>query len=192
LLQHLLRESSCKSAIVFTRTKHRAKRLADQLGDTGHRAVALQGNMSQSQRDRAMGGFRRGEYNVLVATDIAARGIDVSHVSHVINFDVPNSPEAYTHRIGRTGRGEQEGRACTFVTAEDGKWVEATERFIGAPIARCDVAPFRDVAVESSSSVSGEPIGLPDTASRATRRDGRSRSGGRTRFGRKRSGRSRR
>ena len=191
LLQHLLTEASCTSAIVFTRTKHRAKRLADQLEDAGHRAVALQGNMSQVQRDRAMGGFRRGEYNVLVATDIAARGIDVSNVSHVINFDVPNSPEAYTHRIGRTGRGEREGQACTFVTAEDGKWVEATERFIGSRIARCDVATFTDFAEASGSTARSECVGLPELASHSTRRDGRNRRARRPRFG-KRSGGARR
>jgi ATP-dependent RNA helicase RhlE len=117
LLEHLLSGDDCDSAIVFTRTKHRARRLAEQLNKAGHRAVGLQGgNMSQPQRDRAMQGFRSRRYDILVATDIAARGIDVSGVSHVINFDVPNTPEAYTHRIGRTGRAECEGVACTFVT----------------------------------------------------------------------------
>ncbi len=104
LLERILAADDCESAIVFTRTKHRARRLAKQLDSAGHRAVGLQGNMSQSQRDRAMQGFRKGRYDVLVATDIAARGIDVQGVSHVINFDVPGTPDAYTHRIGRTGR----------------------------------------------------------------------------------------
>src|SRR6185295_6970263 len=107
LLERILAEKSCESAIVFTRTKHRARRLAEQLEKDGHRTIALQGNMSQSQRDRAMQGFRSRRYDVLVATDIAARGIDVESVSHVINFDVPNTPIAYTHRIGRTGRSER-------------------------------------------------------------------------------------
>lgn len=136
LLEHLLRSAECDSAIVFTRTKHRAKRLARQLEAAGHRAVGLQGNMSQNARDRAMQGFRSRRFDVMVATDIAARGIDVSEVSHVINFDVPNTPEAYTHRIGRTGRAEREGIACTFVTNGDGAWVAATERMIGAAIPR--------------------------------------------------------
>ncbi len=142
LLERMLSDEDCDSAIVFTRTKRRAKRLAEQLNDAGHRAVGLQGNMSQNQRDRAMNGFRSRTYNVLVATDVAARGIDVQDVSHVINFDVPNTPEAYTHRIGRTGRAEREGIACTFVTGEDHAWVRATERMIGAPIPRRKVDGF--------------------------------------------------
>ncbi len=142
LLEHLLGQPDCDSAIVFTRTKHRAKRLARQLGNAGFRAVGLQGNLSQGQRDRAMAGFRNGEFNILVATDIVARGIDVQGVSHVINYDVPNTAEAYTHRIGRTGRAELSGIACTFVTAEDHAWLRATERMIGAPIARQRVDGF--------------------------------------------------
>ncbi len=148
LLDHLLGEEGCESAIVFTRTKHRAKRLADQLSKAGHRAVGLQGNMSQGQRDRAMRGFRDRNFDILVATDIAARGIDVTGVSHVINFDVPNTPDAYTHRIGRTGRSGREGRAFTFVTAEDHGWVRATEKMIGSPIAREHVPGFEEEASE--------------------------------------------
>ena len=150
LLEHILQGDECQSAIVFTRTKHRARRLAEQLSRAGHRAVGLQGNMSQSQRDRAMRGFRGDRFDVLVATDIAARGIDVQGVSHVINFDVPNTPEAYTHRIGRTGRAEREGRALTFVTREDSAWLRATERKLGAPIERQVVKGFEGEAIESS------------------------------------------
>jgi ATP-dependent RNA helicase RhlE len=142
LLDHVLEGDDCDSAIVFTRTKHRARRLADQLTRAGHKAVGLQGNLSQNQRDRAMQGFRSGRFDILVATDIVARGIDVSGVSHVINFDVPNTPEAYTHRIGRTGRSENEGIACTFVTRDDRTWLRATERMIGSPIPRREVAGF--------------------------------------------------
>ena len=139
----------CDSAIVFIRTKHRARRLADQLSrEAGHRAVALQGNMSQGQRDRAMRGFRDRRYDILVATDIAARGIDVSGVSHVINFDVPGTPQAYTHRIGRTGRSEREGVARTFVTGGDRDWVRATERMIGKPIPLRRVEGFESEADE--------------------------------------------
>jgi ATP-dependent RNA helicase RhlE len=150
LLEHILGGDRCESAIVFTRTKHRARRLAEQLTKQRYRAVALQGNMSQAQRDRAMRGFRSGRFDILVATDIAARGIDVSGVSHVINFDVPNTPEAYTHRIGRTGRAEREGTALTFVTSEDRGWLRATERMIGAPIARCEL-PARLSAARSGT-----------------------------------------
>jgi ATP-dependent RNA helicase RhlE len=148
LLEHVLAEDACDSAIVFTRTKHRARRLAEQLNKAGHRAVGLQGNMSQFQRDRAMQGFRTRRFDILVATDIAARGIDVNGVSHVINYDVPNTPEAYTHRIGRTGRSEREGKACTFVTGEDRAWVRATERMIGAAIPRCQVSGFEGESLE--------------------------------------------
>ena len=142
LLEHLLSDESCNSAIVFTRTKHRARRLAEQLIRAGHRAVSLQGNLSQAQRDRAMRGFRMRKYDILVATDIAARGIDVSAVSHVINFDVPNTPEAYTHRIGRTGRAELEGIAFTFVTGDDQSWLRSTERMIRASIPRRTIPGF--------------------------------------------------
>lgn len=136
LLEHVFAEDTFVSAIVFTRTKHRAKRLAQQLSRSGRRAVALQGNMSQNQRDRAMDGFRKKRFDILVATDIAARGLDVAQVSHVVNFDMPNTPDAYTHRIGRTGRAEREGKAYTFVTADDHALVRAVERRFGAAIPR--------------------------------------------------------
>jgi len=135
-LTRVLAEDGFVSAIVFTRTKHRAKKLAKQLDSSGHRAVALQGNMSQNQRERAMEGFRTRRFHVLVATDIAARGIDVEQVSHVVNFDMPNTTDAYTHRIGRTGRSERQGRAYTFVTPEDHELVRAVERRIGRAIPR--------------------------------------------------------
>ena len=136
LLTHLMNRESIRSAIIFTRTKHRARKLAEQLSRRGRRAVALQGNMSQAQRDHAMGGFRKGKFDILVATDIASRGIDVEQVSHVVNFDMPDSPEAYTHRIGRTGRAEREGKAYTFVTDEDQSMVKDIEKKIGSKIDR--------------------------------------------------------
>ncbi|MDH3627338.1 MAG: DEAD/DEAH box helicase [Acidobacteriota bacterium] len=136
LLEFVLEEKGFTSAIVFTRTKHRAKKLARQLEGLGHNAVALQGNMSQNARERAMDGFRKRTFNILVATDIAARGIDVEAVSHVVNFDMPTTPEAYTHRIGRTGRSERQGRAYTFVTPEDRDLVRAVERRLGGTIPR--------------------------------------------------------
>ena len=135
-----------RSAIVFLRTKHRAKRLALRLEKQGHDAIALQGNMSQSQRDRALSGFREGRYDVLVATDIAARGLDIAGVSHVVNFDIPGTPEAYTHRIGRTGRSECTGTAITFVTPADGKQVQAIERVLGEPIPRWSTSAALDQA----------------------------------------------
>jgi ATP-dependent RNA helicase RhlE len=141
-LRHLLAEDGFTSAIVFLRTKHRAKKLAQQLSRMGHDAVALEGNMSQSQRDRAMRGFREGRFDVLVATDIAARGIDVANVSHVINFDVPNTPDAYTHRVGRTGRAERRGKAITLAGQEDHQAVRDIERKLGASIPRLHVEGF--------------------------------------------------
>jgi ATP-dependent RNA helicase RhlE len=146
LLTHLLTEHSIKSAIVFARTKHRAKRLALQLSSVGHNAIALQGNMSQPARDKAMSGFRQGRFEILVATDIASRGIDVAQVSHVINFDVPMTGEAYTHRIGRTGRAERSGKAYTFVTPDDASIVRDIERTIGSTIPRRVIATFGGAA----------------------------------------------
>jgi len=134
LLQQLCSEEGFVSAIVFTRTKYRARRLAQRLARSGHRAVALQGNMSQVQRVQAMEGFRQRRFEILVATDIAARGIDVEQVSHVVNFDMPSTVDAYTHRIGRTGRAERRGSAYTFVTTDDLALVTAIERRIGARI----------------------------------------------------------
>ena len=142
LLLHLLGEAGKSSVIVFTRTKHRAKNLAQQLCRSGHKATCLQGNLSQRQRQIAMEGFRRGAFQVLVATDIAARGIDVSQVGHVINFDIPDTAEAYTHRIGRTGRAEHDGQAHTFVTGEDVGMVRAIESHMKKALPRRELAGF--------------------------------------------------
>jgi ATP-dependent RNA helicase RhlE len=144
LLELLMADKGFTSAIVFMRTKHRALRVAQQLARNGHSAVALQGNMSQAQRDRAMQGFRDGRFNILVATDIAARGLDIAHVSHVINFDMPDTPEAYTHRIGRTGRAERSGKAYTFITSEDAAAVRTLEKQLGKTIQRCHLEGFED------------------------------------------------
>jgi len=119
LLLKLLQDTDAGSVLVFTRTKHRAKRLGEQLARAGYRSASLQGNLSQGRRQAALDGFRTGKYQILVATDIAARGIDVSRVSHVINYDIPNTTDAYIHRIGRTGRAEQSGEAFTLITSED-------------------------------------------------------------------------
>jgi ATP-dependent RNA helicase RhlE len=154
LLERLLAEKDLVSAIVFTRTKHRAKRIARQLGEAGHRAVALQGNMSQGQRERAMDGFRARQFRILVATDIAARGLDIEQVSHVVNFDMPTTPDGYTHRIGRTGRSERRGRAYTFVTPEDAAMVREVELRIGAPIPHHAFEGFRP---EPSKSEAARP-----------------------------------
>jgi ATP-dependent RNA helicase RhlE len=148
LLTYLMNKEAISSAIIFTRTKHRARKLAEQLSRRGRRAVALQGNMSQAQRDQAMGGFRKGRFDILVATDIASRGIDVAQVSHVVNFDMPDSPDAYTHRIGRTGRAEREGKAYTFVTSDDKAMVRDIEKKIGSKIERNVLADFDTVSAK--------------------------------------------
>jgi len=153
LLEHVLSSDDFVSAIVFTRTKHRAKRLAQRLDRSGHRAVALQGNMSQNARVRAMEGFRKREYDVLVATDIAARGLDVDQVSHVVNYDMPNTSDAYTHRIGRTGRSEREGKAFTFVTAADHSMVREVERRLGASIPRRTVEGIKSVPLPTRQPI---------------------------------------
>jgi ATP-dependent RNA helicase RhlE len=134
LLRELLKRTDTESVLVFTRTKHRAKRLGQQLGRDGYRATSLQGNLSQNQRQKALEGFRKGTFQILVATDIAARGIDVSQVSHVINYDVPSTPEAYIHRIGRTGRAARKGDAFTMITNEDRGMVRAIERLLKSTI----------------------------------------------------------
>ena len=125
---HLLDRPEARSVLVFTRTKHRAKRLAANLKKAGFAAAELQGNLSQTRRQAALDGFRDRTYDVLVATDIAARGIDVAAVSHVINYDFPDTAEAYTHRIGRTGRAARTGEALTFVTPNDFDNVRVLER----------------------------------------------------------------
>lgn len=140
LLLALLEHTDTGSVLVFTRTKHRAKRLGEKLVKTGHRATSLQGNLSQNRRQAALDGFRDGSYQILVATDIAARGIDVSQVSHVINYDMPNTTDAYIHRIGRTGRAARSGDAYTMVTPADRAMERALERALGRTIERRTIA----------------------------------------------------
>ena len=141
-LLELLHHTDTESVLVFTRTKHRAKRLGEQLLKAGHKAASLQGNLSQNRRQAALDGFRNGTFQVLVATDIAARGIDVTQVSHVINFDIPDTPEAYIHRIGRTGRAARSGDAYTLVSGEDADMVRTIERVLGAPLERRTLDSF--------------------------------------------------
>jgi len=133
-LLKLLEQTGSGSVLVFTRTKHRAKRLGEKLGKSGYRTASLQGNLSQPRRQAALDGFRDGSFQILVATDIAARGIDVSQVSHVINFDMPNTSDAYIHRIGRTGRAARTGDAFTMVAPEDGLMVRTIERVLGTQL----------------------------------------------------------
>jgi ATP-dependent RNA helicase RhlE len=140
LLMSLLQTES-DTVLVFARTKHRADRLGSMLGMAGHRVAVLHGGRTLPQRRAALEGFRRGTFRVLVATDIAARGIDVANIAHVINYDVPNCPEDYVHRIGRTARMRSTGRATTFVTAEDQDQLRAIERLLGQTVPRAEGSP---------------------------------------------------
>lgn len=141
LLKKMIRERDMKSTLVFTRTKHKARSLAQQLQRAGCQAVSLQGNLSQQKRRQALEGFRDGTFNILVATDIAARGIDVLGISHVINYDVPDTAETYTHRTGRTGRAEKTGYAFTFASMEDGQMISLIERNLGMRMLREEPDP---------------------------------------------------
>ena len=136
LLRSLLDEVNYDSVIVFCRTKHRADRVARLLKQNNHAVAVLHSNRTQREREQALAGFRSGRYEVLVATDIAARGLDITAVSHVVNYDVPQHPEDYVHRIGRTGRAQATGDALTLMVAEDRKHMAAIERFIGQDISR--------------------------------------------------------
>lgn len=153
MLLELLRLAGNGKVLVFTRTKHRAKKLAEQISREGVSAASIQGNLSQTRRQEAMDNFRSGRVRVLVATDIAARGIDVSQIAQVINYDLPDTADAYTHRIGRTGRMANQGTALSLVTQDDVVMLRTIERLLGRPLERKRV-------------VSIEPAGL--TLERAT------------------------
>ena len=137
LLIQLLRDEGMHSALVFTRTKHKAKNLAAKLAVAGFNATSLQGNLSQNMRKQAVDGFKSGKFKVLVATDIAARGIDIAGISHVINYDMPDTTEAYIHRTGRTGRAALTGEAVSFATSDDLYLVKRIEACLPKPMQRC-------------------------------------------------------
>jgi ATP-dependent RNA helicase RhlE len=143
LLRELLRDETMSSVLVFARTKHRADRLARQLQQWAIPVTVIHGNRSQSQRIRALEGFRGGQHRVLVATDIAARGIDVEGVSHVVNYDVPQEPEVYIHRVGRTARAQRRGDAYTLVSPEEEADLGQVEKLLGFEIQRARIPDFR-------------------------------------------------
>jgi len=177
LLDEVIRRTSMGGVIVFTRTKHGADRLTRQLEKRGHGVVALHGNRTQSQRERALSDLRRGRIDVLVATDIASRGIDVNDITHVINFDVPHTPEDYVHRIGRTGRVDALGDAFTFMSPDESKDVTGIERFLGKTIPRVLMPDF-DYKAKPEPSASGGG-GRPEGRVRGGRHGGREERGGR-------------
>lgn len=154
LLINILRSTSIESVLIFTRTKYAAKKVARKLEEAGFRATSLQGNLSQNKRDSAMNGFRDGSVQILVATDIASRGIDVSAISHVINYDMPDTVEAYIHRIGRTGRADKTGEAFTLITNDDDCEVRNIERVLGSKLEQCTLDGFDYTAQGHSRNAS--------------------------------------
>mgnify|MGYP000591625957 CR=1 FL=1 len=142
LLIHLLKNPAIKSVLIFTRTKYGADKLARTLSKSGIRAEAIHGNKSQNARQRALTGFKNHELRVLIATDIAARGIDVDQLSHVINYELPNIPETYVHRIGRTGRAGHDGIALSFCESEELPYLKDIQKLIGKSIPVIKEHPF--------------------------------------------------
>jgi ATP-dependent RNA helicase RhlE len=164
LLSHLIRTNDWQQVLVFSRTKHGANRVADRLEAEGLSAAAIHGNKSQGARTRALAGFKSGEVRVLVATDIAARGIDIHQLPHVVNLDLPNVAEDYVHRIGRTGRAGQNGHAISLVAAEEHELLRAIERLIGTTLPRQEVEGFEPTVLRAP------PLDL--SGGRGRRRDG--------------------
>ncbi|HRJ41837.1 MAG: DEAD/DEAH box helicase [Caldilineaceae bacterium] len=178
LLLEMLKQTATGRVLVFTRTKRRARNLALLLVNEGYNASALQGNMAQNRRQESIDGFRDGKYDIMVATDIASRGIDVTEISHVINFDITDTVDAYTHRIGRTGRAEQSGDAFTFVTESDEAMVRDIEKVLGEPLERRRLPDFDygDFVPERQTAIAQSQQNRP--ASNGNRRGGRNHLGG--------------
>lgn len=168
LLIELLKRTDAHSILIFTRTKHRAQKVARQVEAAGYRVTSLHGNRSQGQRQTALKGFRDGRYQVMVATDIAARGLDIESISHVINYDMPDTTDAYIHRIGRTGRAERTGDAFTLTTSEDQDTLRALERVMGKKIEsrRLDGFDYNAVPVKTH-----EPAYVPQPRQTRGRRE---------------------
>ncbi|MBN8581494.1 MAG: DEAD/DEAH box helicase [Anaerolineae bacterium] len=155
LLLELLKRTDTNSVLVFTRTKHRASRVAQQIERAGFKVTSLHGDRSQGQRQSALKGFKSGHHDIMVATDIAARGLDIETVSHVINYDMPDTADAYIHRIGRTGRAQRTGDAFTLVTDEDKDMIRILERIMGAELKRETLEEFDYKAPAPPRSESG-------------------------------------
>ncbi|MEO1002985.1 MAG: DEAD/DEAH box helicase [Cyanobacteria bacterium J06638_7] len=168
LLSHLIASNGWQQVLVFARTKHGANRMAEKLSEAGMAAAAIHGNKSQGARTRALSGFKGGELRVLVATDLAARGIDIHQLPHVVNLDLPNQAEDYVHRIGRTGRAGHPGHAISLVAAEEHELLRAIERLLGSRLPRQEVPGFEPTVL------SAPPLDLSGGRSRG----GRSAGGG--------------
>ena len=184
LLKDILEKTDTESVLVFTRTKSRAKSLAEQLNRVGHKVTSLHGNLTQQKRKQSLDGFRDGRYEVMIATDIAARGIDVTGISHVINYDMPSTADAYTHRIGRTGRAMKTGDAFTFITGQDGELLRSLKRMLGDKLqyqnvagltvspSVCDAIGARASVPVRSNNNNGRKLFSPRTAAPSARRSG--------------------
>ncbi len=172
LLSHLIRSNDWRQVLVFSRTKHGANRVAERLCQDGLQAAAIHGNKSQGARTRALSGFKSGEVRVLVATDIAARGIDIQQLPHVVNLDLPNLAEDYVHRIGRTGRAGHAGHAVSLVAAEEHDLLRAIERLLGERLPRQEVPGFEPTVL------SAPPLDLSGGRGRAPRGGSRPRRRG--------------
>jgi ATP-dependent RNA helicase RhlE len=159
LLEALLAKIDFDSVLVFSRTKHGADKIARRLKAANHSVAVLHANRSQNQRIEALAGFKSGKYEVMVATDIAARGIDVAGISHVINYDVPENPEDYVHRIGRTGRAQAVGDAFTLVTPENASDIRDIQRFIGQKIPELKLEGFNYAPIVARPEGSIPPRG---------------------------------
>jgi len=142
MVMELIKETDTDSVLIFTRTKHRARRLDRQLKQAGYSVTSLHSNRTQGQRQNALKGFKSGQYQIMVATDIAARGLDVESISHVINFDMPDTADAYIHRIGRTGRAERTGDAFTLVSPDDEDMVRKLEKIMNQKMKRLFIEGF--------------------------------------------------
>ena len=172
LLLKLLKQTTTGSVLVFTRTKHRARRVADQIARAGYKVTSLHSDRTQGQRQSALKGFKDGQYQVMVATDIAARGLDVESISHVINYDMPDTADAYIHRIGRTGRAERSGDAFTLVTPEDESMVRTLEKVMRHRLPQEKLADFDYHAppVVNATQVRSAPVRTPSLKKTVERR----------------------
>ena len=155
LLLALLKKTDTNSVLIFARTKYRAQKVAQQIERAGHKVTSLHGDRSQGQRQSALKGFKDGTHQIMVATDIAARGLDVESISHVINYDMPDTADAYIHRIGRTGRAQRTGDAFTLVTHEDNDMIRILERIMGSPLKRETLEDFDYTAPAPPKTDSG-------------------------------------
>jgi len=158
LLLALLKKTDTNSVLIFARTKYRAQKVTQQIERAGHKVTSLHGDRSQGQRQSALKGFKDGTHQIMVATDIAARGLDVESISHVINYDMPDTADAYIHRIGRTGRAQRTGDAFTLVTGEDNDMIRILERIMGSPLKRETLEGF-DYTAPAPPKTAGDARG---------------------------------